>query len=73
MWRLTGEAGLFHPVEGVFYFISTNNYGSNHTGGRGIAKFDSDRQTLTQGLNFSQETRPKTKFFSLLIYAGYPA
>ena len=33
---------------------------------------DSNRQTSTQGLNFSQETRPKTKFFSLLIYAGYP-
>ena len=34
--------------------------------------FDSNRQTLSQNLNFSQETRPKTKFFSLLIYAGYP-
>lgn len=33
---------------------------------------DSNRQTLTQALNFSQETRPKSKFFSLLIYAGYP-
>ena len=33
---------------------------------------DSNRQTNTQALNFSDETRPKTKFFSLLIYAGYP-
>ena len=43
-------------------------------GGKGHNSFnlDSDRQTLTQGLNFSQETRPKSKFFSLLIYAGYP-
>ena len=63
------------------YFGSTyalyigDNRGTGHdpfTTGNHILYLDSDRQTLSQGLNFSQETRPKTKFFSLLIYAGYP-
>ena len=40
--------------------------------GYGQTNLDSNHQTSTQGLNFSQETRPKSKFFSLLIYAGYP-
>ena len=54
------------PATGVFYFNGGTNYSFLK------ATMDSDRQTLTQGLNFSQETRPKSKFFSLLIYAGYP-
>ena len=35
---------------------------------------NSTRQTGFQNLKFSNnETRPNSKFFSLLIYAGYPA
>lgn len=40
----------------------------------GAFYLDSKRQTYSQNLKFSNnETRPNSKFFNLLIYAGYPA
>ena len=64
-----------HQVLGTGVF-SVFNRGTPGLAGSNYEYFsnnmDSDRQTLTQGLNFSQETRPKSKFFNLLIYAGYP-
>ena len=69
------EDGI-NKYSGSLYQHRHNRNDSNANSGSGWGTdsvgFDSDRQTPTQGLNFSQETRPKTKFFSLLIYAGYP-
>ena len=81
-WYLNGELSkiaLCWDIDiketGPYTTIKRDNYPIG-AGSSGIffrsTYFDSNRQTLTQGLNFSQETRPKTKFFSLLIYAGYP-
>lgn len=62
-------------ISGPFYLdTSYRNSSSGFTKEMNTSAigFDSNRQTKDQSLNFSQETRPKTKFFSLLIYAGYP-
>ena len=55
--------GIFNDVSGYGKVDSNINSG-NHGYGKIIASFSYG--------NSSNETRPKTKFFSLLIYAGYP-
>ena len=61
---------------GVFTSVGQGSWGEGHEPRRtgGSFNLDSNRQTSYQNLKFSNnETRPKSKFFSLLIYAGYPA
>lgn len=83
-WRLTGT---FYPMstiwsndwwnkffsEGVFY----NSWGDLPTGNQSASNvssfkmfFDSDRQY--NGNRSMNESRPKSIFFNLLVYAGYP-
>ena len=56
---------------GCFYFLRRENINCsgdvNHSGTRIAFNY-----TLNGMPTSNQETRPKTKFFSLLIYAGYP-
>lgn len=65
---------LSSNATGPFYYNDTFANYADGGWGFGNVFFDSDRQTLYQNLKFSgNESRPKSKFFSLLIYAGYPA
>ena len=55
--------GIFDDVKG-YGKVENNINSGNHGWGKIITSFSYG--------NSNQETRPKSKFFSLLIYAGYP-
>lgn len=67
----TSDGVLFthHPYAGGQKFVAGG--GSYQVG---AFHLNSNRQLASQNLNFSySESRPKSNFFNLLIYAGYPA
>ena len=61
--------GPFFQAEKLYSNWEQYNPGEGHSIGKGRPLgFDSSKAIMTS----KQESRPKTKFFSLLIYAGYP-
>ena len=82
-WQLYGHlATMLDPwdtSDGVLFTHWAYQNGKKYVGGGdsysvGAFILNSTRQTGFQNLKFSNnETRPKSNFFNLLIYAGYPA
>ena len=56
-------------------YVTVTRTGNNHNYVMNTDNWDSARIRIDFTFHYgnsNQETRPKSKFFSLLIYAGYP-
>lgn len=68
---IIGRSGWGNHASGVFKIIreQDNNSVYEKKEGQGVFSFNYTLNGMPTSFN---ESRPKTKFFSLMIYAGYP-